>query len=233
MADAIQELEDTIRRERFEQTWRTIGKVMVWVSVAVIIATIMMVVRDHQRQEAAMAQTNLFIRGVESLVAGDHKSALPIFKELAQDADAAMYPLVLMRLAQAQMGLGDTDAAVRTYKLLAQTDSLFADLAKMMLPPVKGDVSKPHKSSPFYYSMSEVRGWRLLDTIDKRDNGIAQLLALYEDTNTPLSMRVRVTEALQEIAPERLYALDRYMQAKAGKKAVSMLPTASTAAVAE
>lgn len=214
MIDAVRELEENIKRERYERAWHQIGKIMVWVSLMVILATIVMVVMDERERETAMEETNLFIRGVERLVENDYKGALPIFKELSEHTDSKLYPLALLRLAQAEMGIGDTDATVRTFKTLSETETVFSDLGQMMLPPVNGDVPKPFKASPFFHTLSEVRGWRLIGMTDNYDNGIAQLLALYQDERTPLSMRIRVTEALQELAPERLFKVDAHMKAK-------------------
>lgn len=211
MNEMIRELEENIKRERYDRIWNGVGKAMVWLSVGVIVATIAIVVWNQQAEKKSMMQTNLLIRGIDRLVARDFKGAIPIFKDIAQDKESDLYPIALLRLAQAHMGLGDTDATVRTYKELAKTGDAFAGLAHIMLPPANGNVPKPRVGSAFYYSVSEVRGWRLFGLEQQRDSGIAQLLALYEDEKTPMSMRLRVTEALQEIAPKRLQKVANYI----------------------
>jgi hypothetical protein len=203
MSELFKELQDDIRRERYDKLWHSFGRVMVVVSLVVIAATIATVIWQNHVQSKAMEKTSEFIKGIDRLNIEDYKGAVPVFDKLASDTSSSYYGLAMLRKAQAQNALSDHENAYKTYHELAEHDPVFGALARMMLPPVAGDVPKPMAKSVFFYAQSEMRGWRLLEA-GKKDNAIAQFMALYRDKKTPSSMRGRVTEALQYLAPERL-----------------------------
>ncbi|NBO19192.1 MAG: hypothetical protein EBV03_08230 [Proteobacteria bacterium] len=211
MNELLRELEDDIRRERFDKLWHSFGKMMVWVSLGVIIVTIAVVIIQNHRQNAAMEKTTDFIRGIDRLQIEDFKGAIPVFEGLAQDESSPYYGLAMLRIAQAKQGLSDQAGAQKAYETLAEKDPVFGALASLMLPPQGGDVVKPDRKSPFYFTLAEMRGWQLLK-IGKRDNAIAQFLALYQDKECPFSMRLRITEALQHLAPQRLMDVDELLK---------------------
>lgn len=215
MNELIRELEDDIRREKFDKLWHSFGKLMVWVSLGVIGVTIAVVIWQNHRQGKSMEKTTEFIRGIDRLQIEDYKGAIPVFEALAKDEGSSYYGLAMLRVAQAKQGLSDHEGALAAYKALAGKDKVFGQLASLMLPPQDGDVVKPNRKSPFYFTQSEMRAWQLLK-IGKRDNAVAQFLALYQDKDCPFSMRLRVTEALQHLAPQRLMDADERLKQQNG-----------------
>ena len=203
MSELFREIEEDIRRERYDKLWNSFGKVAVGVSVIVILVTIGVVIWQNHTQSAAMEKTGEFIKGIDRLNIEDYKGAIPVFDTLATDASSSYYGLALMRKAQAQNALSDHDGAYKTYKDLAAHDAVFGELAKLKLPVEGQDVPKPRIGAPFYYAQSEMRAWQLLKA-GARDNAIAQFLSIYRDKEAPFSMHARVTEALQYLAPDRL-----------------------------
>lgn len=203
VSELFREIEEDIRRERYDRLWNSFGKVMVGVSLMVILVTIAVVIWQNHRQSTAMEKTGEFIKGIDRLNIEDYKGAIPIFDKLSADTGSTYYGLSLMRKAQAQNALSDHDGAYTTYKTLAEHDPVFGELAKLKLPATQGDVTKPRLGAPFFYAQSEARAWQLLKA-GKKDNAVAQFLSLYRDKETPYSMHARVVEALQYLAPERL-----------------------------
>lgn len=212
--ELIRELQDDIRREKYEKIWRSFGRAMVWVSAAVVVATIVTVVWQNHTRSRAMEKTSEFIRGIDRLMLEDYKGAIVIFEGIAKDTKSNYYGPAMLRIAQAKLGLSDKEGALAAYEEAADKDEVFGQLARMALPAKNGDVMKPQGASPFYFSLSELRAWKLLEAGEK-DVAVAQFLALYEDNKTPFSMRMRVTEALQHLAPQRLHETDQVLKQKA------------------
>ncbi len=203
MSELFREIEDDIKRERYDKLWHSFGKVMVGVSLIVILITIGVVIWQNYTQTKAMERTSEFIKGIDRLNIEDYKGAITVFDALSEDPSSSYYGISLLRKAQAQNALSDHEGAYKTYQTLAEHDPVFGQLAKLMLPVEGTDVPKPMKGSAFFYTQSEARAWRLLK-MGKNDNAVAQFLALYRDKEIPVSMHGRVTEALQYLAPDRL-----------------------------
>ncbi len=216
MSELFREIEDDIKRERYEKLWHSFGKVMVGVSVIIILITIGIVIWQNHRQAKAMDKTSEFIKGIDRLNIEDYKGAIGVFDALSADPGSSYYGLALLRKAQAQNALSDHDGAYKTYKTLSENDPVFGELAKMMLPPENGDVTKPRLGAPFFYTQSEARGWQLLK-LGKKDNAVAHFLSIYRDPKAPYSMHGRVTEALQYLAPEALQKENEAMKDAIGK----------------
>lgn len=225
MNELIREIEEDIRQERLQKLWNSFGRLMVWLSLGVVLVTIGVVVLQNHRLNRAMENTTDFIRGIDRMQIENYKAAIPIFEDLSIDPASPYYPLAMLRLAQAQLGLSDAEAARKTYESLAANDRVFGELAKLTLPPKGDDVPKPQPGSPFFHTLSEMRGWQLLK-LGQKDTAIAQFLSLYQDVKTPQSMRLRLTEVLQHLAPARLAKVDEHLREEAKKK--GGLPTEVT-----
>jgi hypothetical protein len=202
MSELLREIEEDIRRERFDRLWHSFGKLMVGVSVAIILVTICVVVIQGHKQTKAMEKTSQFIKGIDRINIEDYKGAIPVFAELAGEPGSSYYGLAMLRKAQAHNGLSDHEEARKTYKALADNDPVFGALARLALG---GDTAaqEPAPGSPFYHTQSESKAWSLLQQ-GKKDEAVAQFLALYNDPLAPYTMRERVTEVLQHMAPEKL-----------------------------
>jgi len=203
MNELIREIEEDIRRERFDKMWKSFGKVMVSISIAVILGTIVFVVMQDRRQSNAMEKTAQLIKGIDRLNIEDYKDAITVFSSLADDPSSKYYGMAMLRKASAENALGRHDDAIKTYQQLAGSNAAFGDLAKLMLTPEAGKTIEPVLSSPFYYTQSEWKGWQLLQQ-GKKDEAVKQFLTIYQDAETPRSIHERMAEVLHHIAPEKL-----------------------------
>ena len=200
MSELLREIEDDIRREKFDQLWQHFGKIMVGVSVAVVLATIVVVMVQNHRQAVAMEQTGQFIKGLDRLKLEDYKGAIEAFAQISSDDHSPYYGIAMLRRAQAQSAGGDKDGAAKTYQALAAHNGTFGELAKMQSADDK--LIAPDKKSPFYYSQSEWKGWQLMQA-GKKDEAVTQFLALRDDAEAPYSMRQRMQDAVQQLAPDK------------------------------
>src|SRR5688500_15726335 len=118
MNELLREIEDDIRRERFNHLWHRFGRIMVGVSIVVVLATIAVVIMQNQKQSAAMEKTAQFIRGIDRIRIEDYKGAITIFDELAADETSPYYGLAMRQKAKAQAALGNNAEAMKTYESL-------------------------------------------------------------------------------------------------------------------
>lgn len=197
MQDLMRELEDDLRREQLLRLWNKVGKALVGISLAVIAGTAVTVaIRNHERN-VAMEKTSYLLAGVQDIDQQNYKAALASLQPLAQDETSPYYGIALLYQAKAQEASGDKEGAAQSYLKLAAQHSVFSQIAS-------GAASKePDSASPFYYTQSEEAAWQLLQD-GKKDDAITKLLALYQDSKAPYSMRERLGLALHHLAPEKL-----------------------------
>jgi hypothetical protein len=202
MSELIREIEEDIRRERYQALWRRFGKAMVIASVLVVLATIVAVVWKDRQRAHAMTQTSQLLAGIERLNAGDYKIAVAEFDKFIADENSPYYAIAMLHKAQAQNGSGDKYAAANTYAQLSAHDGAWAELARLRQADAPAE-----KTAVFYYSQSELRAWRLLE-LGKKDEAVTLMIALRDDANAPRSLRERLAQTLAHIAPEKIAEAD-------------------------
>ncbi len=207
MSELLKEFEDDLKRERAETRWRSFGKNMVAVSVAVVIGTIGAVVWQNVKSSRATEETALFIRGVDRQAVEDYKGAVEVFDELAKQGSNNKYGLAMLRKAQSLEALGDKTGAQAVYKELAEHDDsdneAFAGLARILAAEGSDELIEPDKDSPYYHAQMEWKAWQLVEQ-DKKDEAVKIFLALQDDTNTPTTIHGRAAEAVQLLDPGKL-----------------------------
>lgn len=198
----FKEIEDEIRREKFEKIWRVIGKWAIYGSITIIIATIGFVVWENRNNEHSEEKTAVLIKSSELIESGNYKAGITVISPLTDDAGSKYYALAMLQKARAQELSGDADGAQKTYLLLAKNKNDFSDLAKIKSLN-DNEITKISSSSPFYYSAQENNAWKLL-RIGKESESADIFISLIDDKNTPQSMVSRAREILSVIAPEKL-----------------------------
>jgi hypothetical protein len=201
MSELLQELEDDLRQERFDQLWQKFGKMMVVASLAIILGTALGVVWKNHRQTQAAEQTAQMLKASDLLNAKDFKGASAAFDQLMADKHSSYYGIATLRKAQAQTASGDKDGATKTYSEAAGNDGEFGALAALMAQDNAKPIV-PDKNSPFYFTELEWHGWQLLGA-GKKDEAANIFLSLRDDKTAPRPLRSRMQEALQHIAPEK------------------------------
>jgi hypothetical protein len=202
MSELFIEIQEDIRRERFEKLWRSFGRVMVGVSVGIVLMTIVLVVVQDKRHEDAMQKTGQLLKGIDRINLEDYKGAVPIFSALTDDPSSRYYGIAMLHKAGVQSLSGDAEGAAKTYAALAEKDSDFAGLSQLHMPSTD-DGKALDITAPFYHSLTEAKAWRLLEE-GKKKEAVQQFLALAQDVQTPSSLKLRAQTVLQHIAPESL-----------------------------
>lgn len=197
MNELFLEIEEDLRRERYEKLWSSFGRTMVWVSIAVVLATVIFVVWQDHKRDVAAEKTALLLQGIDRLNIEDYKGAVPIFSSLAEDDSSPYYGIAMLRKAHAQTLSGDKEGAAKTYKELAGHNNVFGNLAGLA---AEGDAST--SESVFHYSYAEKQAWDALARGDK-DEAAKLFLGLVTDETTPRTLAARAQEVLQHITPEK------------------------------
>ncbi len=201
MSELFREIEEDIKRERFEKLWQKFGRLSVYTSIGIVMATAGFVVWENYSQGAAEKKTARLLQAVENVDKKEYKTAIPIFSELANDDSSAYYPLVMLQKAQSQEQSGDAAGAKQTYIALAKRKSELAELAKLKAAD-KNAIIEVSKTSPFYHSLEEYNAWQLL-AAGKKSEAADIFASLAKDDNTPNSLSMRANEVLRVIAPEK------------------------------
>jgi hypothetical protein len=204
MNELIREIEEDIRKERLQKLWNSFGRTMVRVSIAIVLATVVMVVWQNQRQESAMKQTGQLIKGIDRMNIEDYRGAAAIFSAMAAEKNS-YYSVAMLHLALAQRMAGDAKAAAETYKTLAshkggKDETAFIELAKIMAAGSDPANLSPQKGTPFYHTQNEWKAWQLLKQ-GKKDEAASIFAALKSDGGAPVSVRERAEEMLSYLAP--------------------------------
>lgn len=202
MSELFREIEEDIKRERFEKIWRNVIYLVVWGSVAVVALTAILVALDNHERSQAEAKTSILLRGIERLTLTDYKEAIPLFSGLTDDEASPYYPLAMLRKAEAKQLSGDAEGAGQIYKQLSKRQDVFGDLSRLK---IEDDTSESGSAGNriFHYSYMEKRAWAALSD-NHKEEAVKLFSDLVNDKQTPRSLAARAGEVLRVIAPEKL-----------------------------
>lgn len=204
MSELFREIEEDIRQERLQKLWKSFGKLMVGISVGIVLATAAYVVLQNHRQDMAKEHTAMFLQGLDRMKMEDYRGAIAQFDALTDEGKSSYYGLAMLRKAQSQQALGDKEAAKRSYQALAMQEDVFGAIAKMLMSSEGQPITVPQgRDYPLYHSLREWKAWQLMDE-GKKDEAVEMFAALYRDEEVPYSLRGRMQEVLQHMAPQKL-----------------------------
>jgi hypothetical protein len=209
VADIFHEVEEDVKRERYEKLWKAYGKYLIAVLAAVVLGTAGTVFwRDYQRGQRE-AESERFTAALALVQAGRNADAANAFAELADEAGAGYRVLALFQRASAQLGSGDTAGAVATYDRIADdggASAVLRDLGRLLaaralldtapagevearLAPLRAD------ANPWRHSARELTAVLALkagDVAAAREG----FQALADDLSAPSTTRARAAELL-------------------------------------
>jgi hypothetical protein len=227
----LREVEEELRRERFEKVWREYGT-FILIGAALIIFGVLGFKYWEQSHLTAAQETGARYEDALALAAdGKEGSATAEFEKLAAQGPGGYSSLARLQLAGALQKDGKKGDALAAYEALAndgKADELLrsfaalqaaglrlgdADFTEMQnrLNPLMGD------ESPWRYSARELMGLAAFKA-GKVDEARTLLTPLLIDPKTPQSINDRVQIVLAEIATSEI-----------AKKAGSAAPAATAA----
>ena len=209
MAEIFQEVDEDVRKERYEKLWRKYGNYAVGAALGIVLGTVAVVGWRQYQTSQREAEGTRFEAALVLARDGRSAEAANAFMALAADAGAGYRTLARFQAAAALRAAGDVDGSVAAYDVLAAdsgaSDDL-RDLAALLavqnlidriegaelerrLEPLMAD------DNPWRYSARELAALSALSSGDvaRAREGFT---ALADDATAPAGLRARAAEML-------------------------------------
>lgn len=212
MDQFIEEVDEEIKRERYQDLWRKYGTILVAVVLVIVIAVAGFVgwrqYQANQRTEAGLA----FLEAQRLAEQGKKPEALAAYKALGGGGTAGYRELARFKEAAALAAEGNEAAAAGVYDAIARdgnADRLFRDVALILYALNVADRAEPNalierlkplteSSEPWRYSALEITA-----LLHRRRSDDAAAKEIYrkiaDDDNAPPKARARAAEFLAVI----------------------------------
>jgi len=209
LADIFQEVEEDVRRERFQQLWKRYGRYVGAAAIAIVLVTAGVVGWREIQRRANEDQATRFLQALDQAGRGEADPAKAGFAALAQDGGAGYATLARLQEAALLVKAGDVAGAVKQYEAIAadsRVDQVFRDLAVILVVQETIETADPaplqQRLQPL---LADKNPWRhsateLSALLAKRAGDAAKAKELYtklaDDLTAPQGMRARATEML-------------------------------------
>lgn len=211
MSDIFDEIEEDLKRDRLEATWKKYGKFVIAIVVVIVLATAGYKGWQTYQASQKAAMANQFDQAGELARNGDIEGAIDKLATLAQEGDGYG---ALARLQQAALMAenGDREGAIALYDAVAAdgaVDKIYADLALVLSVMHQLDTGEPQalldRLAP---QLTEQAAWRF--TAYELAAGLAMrqgdkeaaadyLKKITDDAEAPQAARQRASELLQVV----------------------------------
>lgn len=209
MADIFNEIDEDVRRERYEQLWKRYGNYVIGAALLVVLATAGAVGWREYTNRQNEAQALRFLNALELAQKGDDAGARAAFASLAGDAGAGYATLARLQEAGLLAKAGDTAGAAKVYEQIAadgRVDQVFREFATVLLVQDQVATGEPARltqmlaplmndKSPWRHSATELSALLAQRTGDKA-KAKEFYAKLADDLTAPQGMRARASEML-------------------------------------
>lgn len=215
MVDFVDEVNEDLRRERFNRFWQRIGAYVVAASVVIVLATVSTVLWQNHRDQRQMAAAEAFLDADKQAKAQQYSEAARAFADLAKQDVQGLGELAKMREAYALAKADKNEEALAAYRAIAgqsAADKGVQSLAQIYAAMLMMEMSKPaeeitamlkplaeEKENPFAAFAREQMAYAALKAGDA--TAAHDLLTeLSTDMQAPASLRRRAEAQLAIIA---------------------------------
>jgi hypothetical protein len=205
----FREVEEELRRERYEQLWKQYNGLIVGTALAVVAGVGGWQFYQWNKKRTAEDAGQRFQSALDLLDEKKGEEARKALDGLSKSGPSGYRTLASMRLAAAQAEAGDKDAAVKSFEAVAAdgaADPMLRDLARLRAAMLRSDkadwtemqnrlndLKKP--DGVWRHSARELLGlsaWKA----GKRTEAEAEFQGLLEDQATPPALRHRAETML-------------------------------------
>jgi len=202
LSDIFQEVEEDVRRERYEQLWKKYGNyIMAAVAVLVLAVAGFQAWRNYDLQQRQKI-SDRYGEAAQLAEAGNATKAETDFAALAKDAPSGYAMLAKFHLAGAYLAQGKRDQAVALLReLTASSDPLVSSTARLRLAWTMADASPKAEIAVLLQPLTaQDNPWRfaaaeVLAYVDLKDGARNQAQAAYDrlaqETTAPQTLRQR------------------------------------------
>jgi hypothetical protein len=221
VADIFSEVEEEVRKERWEKLWKHYGNYII--AAAALLVTAVAGWQTWQRYELGQreAASTEFIDAIATADAGGVADAQTVFESLAADGPAGYAKAAQFQLVKTHLSQGERDEAVAILRDLIAQNDLFSAPARLQLAWLQADTAPRSDSealiapleaddSPWRFHAAELTAY--LDYKDgDRDAAAAAYQALAIDPGVTEGLRQRagaISQFLRANAPAATTASD-------------------------
>ena len=132
MVDVFDEVEEELRKERYQQLLRTYGPWLLGAAVAIVVGVAGYQWWQARQSSQAAESSDRYVAAVELIEAGDVDAARAALSEIAADGPRGYATLALMREAELALQRGEPEAAASLYERAIERapDPVVADVAR-------------------------------------------------------------------------------------------------------
>jgi hypothetical protein len=210
VSDIFHEVEEEVRRERFEKLWKKYGDYAIAGVAAVIIGVAGYKFYDRYQTQQRMNASSAFNSAQASLDSGNAASAATSFNALAKTAPGGYAAVAQLAAADALYASSKRGEAIALYKTIAAKDSsAIGNIARIRAAWATVESSSKSDLETLLAPMtSSTSSWRflageVLAYADYRAGAMQQAQREYEalaaDANAPEALRARVRAMAQFI----------------------------------
>lgn len=212
MADIFQEIDEELRRDRWEILWKKYGKYVVGCAVAIVAATAAWVGWQNYQLRQDLAVTTAMHSALAAAQAGNNEQAIEAFAAVTKDGNDRQVALALLQEAALRAKNKDVESARGIYQSVRENSALeepyraIATIRTVELDLDTGDAAVMLGwLKPLTGENSEWRfiAWELSAYLEKRqgntDAAKAYLEQLRNDPETPTAARARAEAYLAQL----------------------------------
>lgn len=123
MTDIFREVEEDVRRERFEKLWKQYGDYAIAAAAAVVIAVAGYKLWDRYEYQQRLNASSAFDAAQQASDSGNGTAAAQAFAKLAGSAPSGYATMARLAEADALLAAGNRADAVAIYKAMAENDN--------------------------------------------------------------------------------------------------------------
>lgn len=207
--DLVMELAADARADAISNLWKRYGSSIMVGCVLIVLGTAAGVYWQHRNAELAADQTSLFMSATHDMEQGEYKKSADAFGRLAR-LGGPIYPLAVLRQAQALQEQGDDQAVINALQILAEdkkADLLMRSVAALWIIRL-ADADKQPKvidrltelltapENPLWALGAESKALWLLKQ-NKRKEAQAVLKSLSENLEAPAAVAERASAIMR------------------------------------
>ena len=212
MADLFQEIDDELRQDKASRLWRVYGKYVVAAAIVIIMSVGGYKFWQQKQLDDGEKASIAYEAALERSASGDHKGAIDQLNEEEIGTVAGYAALSQMQKANLAMKINDFEAALITFKDIAENDNYpqsvkewasFRYAAVRVEKQIDSNASADLDSliatdSPWRFLAKEIKAIKEIETGNK-SGAKAIFSELADDENAPERLRVRAAEFLKTL----------------------------------
>lgn len=212
LADIFQEIDEELRRDRWETVWKKYGKYVIGVAALIVLGTAAWVGWQQYELRQSLSVTSAMHTAMAAASAGEDEKAIEGFATVSAEGNARQTALALLQEAALRARNGDLESALGLYRSVRENDSLDAPYrALATIRAVEADLDGGDPATmlgwlaPLREDGSEWRfaAWELSAHLEQRAGNGAAAKALLErlrdDPDTPVAAQARAEAYLAHL----------------------------------